>query len=87
MNPFDDIDKKIDIFLLVLFVLAVIVFLCACGSKTSMYHIYLEHQPNEPLYTTSSLKDAQEYYDYFKPFHSDMYITTIDKDNNLVVHE
>ena len=50
-----------------------------------MYHIYLEHDPREPLYSTSSLKDAQEYYEYYKPFHSDMYIQTTEQENNLVI--
>lgn len=50
-----------------------------------MYYIYLEHDPREPLYSTSSLKDAQEYYEYFKPFHSDMYIQTTEQENNLVI--
>lgn len=50
-----------------------------------MYHIYLEHDPREPLYSTSSLKDAQEYFEYYKPFHSDMYIRTTKENNNLVI--
>lgn len=85
MNPFDEFNSLINkIFLLIVFV-AIFLFLFSCKTKTSMYHIYLEHQPSEPLYTTSSLEDAQEYYKQFKPFHSDMYIRTTEQDNNLVI--
>ena len=85
MNPFDEFNSLINkIFLLIVFV-AIFLFLFSCKTKTSMYHIYLEHQPSEPLYTTSSLEDAQEYYKQFKPFHSDMYIITIEENNNLVI--
>ena len=52
-----------------------------------MYHIYLEHDPREPLHSTSSLEDAQEYYDQYKPFHSDMYIRTTQQENNLVIYK
>ena len=44
-----------------------------CHSVT--YEIYLEHQPQEPLYVTDSKSDAQDYYDEYKQYHSDMYIT------------
>jgi len=85
MNPFNEFSSLINkIFLLIIFV-TIFLFLFSCKTKTSMYHIYLEHQPNEPLYSTSSLKDAQEYYEYFKPFHSDMYIQTTEQENNLVI--
>ncbi len=74
MNNFHDMDKMIDRFLVFLLVCAILIFFFSCSNKVT-YEIYLEHQPQEPLYTTDSEKDAQEYYDYFKPFHSDMYIT------------
>ena len=85
MNPFDEFRSLINkIFLLIIFI-TIFLFLFSCKTKTSMYHIYLEHQPSEPLYSTSSLKDAQEYYKQFKPFHSDIYIRTIEQDKNLVI--
>ena len=73
MRDFRELDKNIDRFLIIILVLIIIGFLCSCSSKTT-YNIYLEHQPQEPLYTTSSLEDAQDYYNQFKPFHSDMYL-------------
>ena len=66
-------------------IFALVILLCSCNSQASMYHIYLEHDPREPLYSTSSLKDAQEYFEYYKPFHSDMYIRTTKENNNLVI--
>ena len=57
-------DKMIDRFLLFLLVCAILIFFFSCSNKVT-YEIYLEHQPQEPLYTTDSEKDAQEYYNYF----------------------
>lgn len=71
--------------LVVLMLLALIIFLCSCSPKASMYNVYLEHQPNEILYSTSSFEDAQKYYNQFKPFHSDMHISTTQQENNLVI--
>jgi hypothetical protein len=85
MKNFRFLDRMVDRFLLFLLVCAILIFFFSCSSKASMYHIYLEHQPSEPLYSTSSLKDAQEYYKQFKPFHSDIYIRTIEQENNLVI--
>jgi hypothetical protein len=85
MKNFRFLDKMIDRFLLFLLVCAILIFFFSCSSKASMYHIYLEHDPREPLYSTSSLKDAHEYYEYYKPFHSDMYIQTTEQENNLVI--
>lgn len=76
MNNFHDMDKLIDRILLFIFVCAVLLFFfSSCGQKTT-YYIYLEHTPDEPLYTTSSLEDAEDYYKQYKPFHSDMYIVS-----------
>jgi len=85
MNLFKIFSDFIGVVLLALLLLALIIFLCSCKPQASMYHIYLEHDPREPLYSTSSLKDAQEYYEYYKPFHSDMYIQTTEQENNLVI--
>lgn len=85
MNPFDEFSSLINKIFLLIISITIFLFLFSCKTKTSMYHIYLEHQPSEPLYTTSSLEDAQEYYKQFKPFHSDMYIITIEENNNLVI--
>ena len=74
MKNFDFMDKMIDKGLLALFVLALLIFFLACSNKVT-YEIYLEHQPQEPLYVTDSEEDAQDYYKQYKPFHSDMYIT------------
>lgn len=85
MNLFKIFSDFIGVVLLALLLLALIIFLCSCKPQASMYHIYLEHDPREPLYSTSSLKDAHEYYEYYKPFHSDMYIQTTEQENNLVI--
>lgn len=85
MNPFDEFRSLINKILVLIILVAIFLFLFSCKTNASMYNIYLEHQPNEPLYSTSSLEDAKEYYRYFKPFHSDMYITTIEENNNLVI--
>ena len=85
MNPFDEFSSLINKIFLLIILVTIFLFLCSCQSQASMYHIYLEHDPREPLYSTSSLKDAQEYYEYFKPFHSDMYIQTTEQENNLVI--
>jgi hypothetical protein len=85
MNPFDEFRSLINKIFILIILITIFLFLFSCKTNASMYNIYLEHQPNEPLYSTSSLEDAKEYYRYFKPFHSDMYITTIEENNNLVI--
>ena len=85
MDYFDHFNKRISQILFLLFLLSLLIFFTSCGSKISMYNIYLEHQPSEPLYTTSCLKDAQEYYNKFQPYHSDMFIRVTEEDNNLVI--
>lgn len=74
MNPFEQMDRVINKILLSLVVCAILIFLFSCSNKVT-YEIYLEHQPQEPLYVTDSEEDAQDYYKQYKPFHSDMYIT------------
>ncbi len=77
----------IGVIFVILTLLALIILLCSCSPKASMYNVYLEHQPSEILYSTSSFEDAQKYYDQFKRFHSDMHISTTQQDNNLVIYK
>jgi hypothetical protein len=74
MNPFEQMDRVINRILLFLVVCAILIFLFSCSNKVT-YEIYLEHQPQEPLYITNSESDAQDYYNEYKQYHSDMYIT------------
>lgn len=71
--PFDNFNNLIS-FIFILIIVLTCLLLFSCSSKNT-YYIYLKHQPNDVLYETNSLKDAEDYYDQFKPFHSDMYIT------------
>lgn len=83
-DPFKNFNDIISLVLVLIVIVLFFGFLFSCSPKARMYNIYLEHQPNEPLYTTSSIEDAFEYYEQYKPFHSDMYITTIGEENNLI---
>ena len=74
MNPFERMDRVINRILLFLFVCCILIFFFSCSNKVS-YEIYLEHQPQEPLYVTDSESDAKDYYNKYKQYHSDMYIT------------
>ena len=74
MNPFEQMDRVINKILLSLVVFTILIFLFSCSNKVT-YEIYLEHQPQKPLYVTDSKSDAQDYYDEYKQYHSDMYIT------------
>jgi hypothetical protein len=84
-DPFETFNNFISLVLIAIIVTMFLGIIFSCRSNDNMYHIYLEHDPREPLYSTSSLQDAQEYYEYYKPFHSDMYIQTTEKENNLVI--
>ena len=73
-DPFDTFNSFISLVLISIIVVLFLGIIFSC-SQNSKYYIYLEHQPNDILYETNSLKDAKDYYNQFKPFHSDMYIT------------
>ena len=73
-DPFENFNNLISLILTILIVIVFLGIIFSCSNK-NMYYIYLKHQPDEVLYETNSLEDAEDYYNQFKPFHSDMYIT------------
>jgi hypothetical protein len=73
-DPFENFSNFISLILMIVIVVLFLGIIFSCSNK-DMYHIYLKHQPDEVLYETDSLKDAEDYYNQYKPFHSDMYIT------------
>ena len=73
-DPFDTFNSFISLVLIGIIIIVFLGIILSCSNKNT-YYIYLKHQPNEVLYQTNSLKDAEDYYNYYKPFHSDMYIT------------
>jgi len=84
MNIFDRFWNFISSIFVFLAFVTLIIYLCSCQPKSAtMYYIYLEHQPHDPLYITDSHQDAKNYYEQFKPFHSDMYIIASIGEKNL----
>lgn len=84
-DPFMNFSKFISAILIAMLFLSILIFAISCSTKQVRYDIYLEHQPSEPLYTTFSLEDAEEYFNQFKIFHSDMYIASTDEDFVLTI--
>jgi len=84
-DPFMNFSKLISAILITMFFLSILILATSCSTKQVRYDIYLEHQPSEPLYTTFSLEDAEEYFNQFKKFHSDMYLVSTDEEYALTI--
>ena len=86
-DPFMNFSKFISAFLIAMLFLSILILATSCSTKQVRYDIYLEHQPSEPLYTTFSLEDAEEYFKQYKPFHSDMYIISTNEDYSMNIKD